>query len=414
MGNIDGGSPGDWSAFDAIQRMKSRRIENALHKEQLDALQRKRQEDEGVAALARRAFGGVDQQAPQEEGPEQLSGPIAENTAAAQTFVAGKVMAGQSLSIADQLDNLARLSAGSGYITKAQEVAKTAATLRARAAAADSSANSAALSRIRAAQRDSQLVGQLFGNVTDQASMDRAVDLYEFRTGQRSELRGAQYDPTLIRRVQDEAITAKDRADLQEKELTRDAQKRYRDARLGQIDTQNNIRQQRVDLERQREERLAKQGGGKAITAPSQQEQSQAERLVKQDFSGMESRDAKDAAYSIAAEARALRRANPALDANQALQQAYAAAKAAGDFQTDEGFGGIGIKKKTTYTGRGKTPDLPASLPPKKAALQKGRYYTNPQGQVARWNGTGFELANAGAGGEADDTENDDDEDDDE
>lgn len=413
MGNIDGGSPGNWDGFLAMSRMRNQRAETDLRREQAQRYRRQNEEEDAVSSLARQAANPTPQEPPE---PEQLSGPGTEShNAQRDLYMLSQTVSQQSGSLADQLESLARTSADAGYINKAQELGKTSALMRSREAAADASANSAALSRIRTSQREAQLVGQLFGSVNNQADWDRAIATYEFRTGKESEFRGTPFDPATAARATQEALTANERLGLEEKSLGRKAQEKYRGRRLDQIDTQNEIRDRRVTLEEEREARLAKLGGGKAITSPSVDEQQQAARMIQKDYEGLDPKDRKDAAFSIAAEARALRRRNPALDAAGALAQAYAAAKQSGDFAMNEGMGGSGLLKKPTYTGRGKSSDVPASLPPSRKELKEGRYYTNPQGQVGQWTKQGFVLVapRRGAGGAASARDEEDDNEDD-
>ena len=323
---------------------------------------------------------------------------------------------GKPLSLGDTYERLARLAAGARAPTKAMDLAKTAALLQSREATAFSAGTTARLNQLRAFKENAALQGQIFGNVKNQQDWDSANALYEFQTGMPSQYRGIPYSSDLVDRINSSALTAAQRADEEAKRLTREALDTYRERRLSQIDTQNEIRKQAQRTREERERRMAKAGGGSAVSSPAKSETDQAARLIRKDFSNMDAADLNDAAFNLASEARALRRQNKALDAGTALQQAYNSAVASGDFQTDSGYAGTGFGKKTTYSGRGKTADTPAPIPADRKQLTVDRYYVNPQGQVGRWTGKGFLIERPLSGNNRrvnaePDTEPDDDED---
>ena len=319
------------------------------------------------------------------------------------------------VSIADQLDIIAKNAAGAGLITKAQELAKSSALIRSREAVQGKAEADQNLARLKLVRERAELQSQLLGGVTDEESWQNANALYEFQTGQKSPYAQVPYSPELVERLNQAAMTARERAELAEREQVRRNTEAYRKSRLRQIDTQNDLRKKQQELAREREKRLAKAGGGKGVVSPGKNELDQAARLVKKDYSGLEAVDLNDAAFTIASEARALRKANPALDANTALQQAFNNAVQAGDFQVvQKGIAGFG--RKETFSGRGKTPAAPAPIPPKKEELKSGRFYVNPQGQVAKWTGKGFVIERplSGNNGRVDDPDLEDDEDEEE
>lgn len=300
---------------------------------------------------------------------------------------------GKPMSMADSFDNLARIAVGSGFVTKAEDLAKTSALLRTREAAQLKSNVDTKLGALKVVRDNAELTSQLLGGVNDPESWARANALYTFQTGQPSPFSNMTYSPELVERLNQAALSAKERADLEEKKLTRTATAEYRRSRLDQINEQNDLRRQRIEQAAAREERLAKGGGGKGVSAPAKSETDQAVRLIKKDFDGLEAADMNDAAFSIASDARALRRSNPALNPAMALQQAYAAAKEAGDFAVlpRKALGmDVPGTSKPVYQGRGKTATLPAPVPTDKGVLAKGKFYINPAGAVAQWNGKAF------------------------
>ena len=326
--------------------------------------------------------------------PELIeSGTVGEEGAAMEQLALNPQGASR-VSIADQLDIIAKNAAGAGLITKAQELAKSSALIRSREAVQGKAVADQNLARLKMVRERAELQSQLLGGVTDEESWQNANALYEFQTGQKSPYAQVPYSPELVERLNAAAMTAKERAELAEREQVRKNTEAYRKSRLRQIDTQNDLRKKQQELAKEREKRLAKAGGGKAVVSPGKSELDQAARLVKKDYSGLPAADLNDAAFTIASEARALRKANPALDANTALQQAFNNAVQAGDFQVvQKGIAGYG--RKETFSGRGKSPVAPAPIPPKKEDLKSGRFYVNPQGQVAKWTGKGFVVERA-------------------
>lgn len=324
------------------------------------------------------------------------------------------------ISLADQIDGAARLAMGGGFIEKAADLAGKAALVRAREARQADSLAGASNKVLQFVRDDAKLTASLLADVKDQDSWNRANALYTFQTGRPSRYASVPFSPELVKSIRDGAISTEKQADLEEKRLKREADERYRKQRLGQIDTQNEIRDRRLTLEREREERLSKAGGGKTVAGPAKAEVDQAARLIRKDYPDLQAADLNDSAYSIAAEARALRKRNPALDANTAIQQAIAQAVQDGDFKTSmKEMGGLKIPgtSKSEYLGRGKTAATPAAIPADKGQLREGRYYVNGQGQVGVWTGQGFKLTralsvdNSRVGGTSDDDDEDDDND---
>jgi len=299
-----------------------------------------------------------------------------------------------SVSIADRMDSLARAAMDAGLVTRSQELAKNASLVRQREASALTSGTTAALNQVKLVRDRAELTGQIFGGATDETTWAQTHRLWEFQTGQPSPYANQPYSSELVERINATALSTKERADAEASRLTREGLAGFRTARLAQHDTENRIREARLALARAREARLAKAGGGRTVSSPGTSEVDQARRLIGRDYTNLEAADLGDAAYSVAAEARALRRSNPALDANVALQQAYNNARAAGDFQTLS-RGILGFGKKQGFRGTGKSPETAMSLPKDRLdpkAYQKDRYYIGDKGVIGLWTGTTMQL----------------------
>lgn len=305
----------------------------------------------------------------------------------------------QAVSMADKLDRAANLFAGSGLIKKATDTAKAAAEIRAKADEGLKDRSQAALNQLRQRTQQAEAMAQHFGGATDQASLDLANRLYEFQTGQRSPLSDVPYSPELIESLNQSALSAKERLDLEEKYLSRQNLAGYRKRRLEQFDTENDIRDKNYRLRKDTAERRAKVTGGTGrlpSAEPKEAEIKQVKNLIQRDFpfmadaKGTDASAMSDAAYTVAAEARALMRANPALSTSAAINQAYTSAVRNGDIQADAGsFGGY-VGRKFRFAGGGRAPETALAVPSKKEDLKAGRYYVNSKGQIGRWDGKGF------------------------
>lgn len=302
----------------------------------------------------------------------------------------GATVTDKPMTMSEQLTALAETALGAGAVTKGRALATAASQVQLREIQGGLAKSRAEVQRLRAVGMQADTVGRLFGEVSDQAAFDRANDQYTFQTGQQSPYAGREFTPELVKQIHAAALTTKEQSELGIKDTNAKSLESFRQARLDQRDFENTLREDRQRLAREREERLAKSGGGKGVSSPAKAELDQARLLVKKDYDGMNPADLSDAAYNIAADAKALRRTNPALDSAAALTQAYQNAKAAGDFGSDAGWGGSGISAKPTYMSQGKTEAAPAKLPSDKGSLKEGRFYTNAQGVVAKWNGKAF------------------------
>ena len=400
---IDGGSPGGWEGFQAGLSIGRNKAQTRLYNAQAAEHEEKTRQERALSDLAVRE--GQARNFGDQEGLQQLAGPgMGEQTAAPTTDPITEFLA--------QRDRLARLASDSGLVEKAGAIAKDNALIRQHMASTNASASTAILNQLKSAREQADVVGQVFGAVRSQDELDSANELYRFRTGQPSPLAGKMFSQGLLEQVNQAALTTKERADIAEKKIQQDSLTRFRNERLRQHNVFADIAERRLELERQREARLAKGGGGKSVASPQRGELDQADRLIGKDYPNMNENDKNDAAFSVASDARALRSANRALDANTALMQAYNNAVKAGDFTTSSGVFGSGygpdVKNKTVYSGRGKSAAIPAVIPSAKGDLKEGRYYVNPKGQVGQWTGKGFVLSaptSSAGSGEVDDGE---------
>lgn len=300
------------------------------------------------------------------------------------------------ISMADQLDALAEHAASAGLITKAQELSKNAALIRSRDARALASDATAKKTGIDSVRLQSELIGRSFTGVEDQAAFDAANRFYAFNTGQPSPYEGMTYSPELVARIRDNALSVKDQADIAERARRNRDRSAYEGARLKQHNAALNLRDAQRAIAAARERRLAKAGGGKDISGPAANEIGQVKKFITKDFPGLEAADLNEAAYTIASDARVLRRQNRALSADEALRRAYIMAQQGGEFENvSKGIAGYG--RKDVFKGGGRSSAAPAQLPPDPAKAVKGKFYINGTGVVAEYLGEGrFKVVDSG------------------
>lgn len=330
----------------------------------------------------------------------------------------------QATDLASQLENIASMSLGAGLVTQGEQAAKAAGYMRGKAAQIDNWQTSQRVNQMKVDKERMEGIASLAGDVTDQASWDRANMLFQFNHGMPSPYAGMPYSPALVESLRTGAVSTAKQLELQmraEENASRDRNRTsaesLRAAREADI-------AERQRLAQAREDRLAKNGGGTAKTTPVEDIR-QATRLISKDFPKLD--NLSEAASTIASEAQLLLRRNPALDRAQAVQQAYNAAKLRGDLQEtqDDGVMGTGIMKseKQTFQSGGHSPDNPIAMPANGKGMQAGRYYMNKSGQVGLMQANGKIKVTGGGAAPArsmaptskelgDDQENDDEEED--
>ena len=223
-------------------------------------------------------------------------------------------------------------------------------------------------------------------------------------------LEGMEFDPDVVKYFNDQAMTAKERADLDLRAMGEARQQRsavelaeYRSALLD-INTANlEERRRETDLKQ-------KEGGAKADTGPTEAQVKSAKAAVanvifqgkvppkeSQEYVAFEA-----GAQSIAARAQAMVRENKGLTWNEAVQRATTESQAAGDWSTlkvlmDHKFLGVRYRQTTEERGRqfkdrGSNPLDAVPMPASKNQLKTGAYYITSRG-IAKWNGSAFEKA---------------------
>ena len=287
---------------------------------------------------------------------------------------------GQAQTPSDQMMQLGLAAVRSG-LPQGMNLINTATNMQYKAAeaAAATTRSQAEAVRAQVAQQQSQIqqheqlmapaAGMLAG-VHDQATWDAYTHFMAARYND-SEFLGTPYSPQTVDQLRYEFEGVKNaiaerknrldqalkQAQLQERVQHDQTLERLGEARAAaeKIRAQAAVAQSRLAAER--EARLAKTGGGKAVSPPPQSMVDQAQDMIEKQLPNMATHDAQDFAYSVAAEARSLMQKNPGMNAQAAIMQALSEQK---DSQVQQDTTWYGSKKDkfapTTPGAKGPAP----------------------------------------------------------
>ena len=252
-------------------------------------------------------------------------------------------------------------------------------------------------SKSQAAFRDNQVLhanmkelNGLMSGVTDAASFDKAKLIYMSRHPEDPippEME--RYDPRLVEAILNGTSDGMKRIELSMREEENDSKDSLRKARERYMTWRKGHSEALLKLRKDESARKVKEG--KDVGTPTPGEIAQAARTITAEYKDtLPAADVNMAAYDIAARAKALRKANPGIDAGRSIQQAMDEAKPS--FQTtvkavtglkalDDMLG----KKGTAYKG-----GTPAPVPVDKKSWVVGKDYTLENGIVGTWTGQGF------------------------
>jgi len=306
---------------------------------------------------------------------------------------------GQPVDIPGRLDQLASATAKAGLINKATDLTKAAAEIRAKEAQTAASGATKRLNELKLVQQNAELMGQILGGATDDSSWQMANSLYAMQTGQPSPFAGLPYSPELVQRLTDASLSAKEKAQVEGNRLTREATEAYRKAMLGNSAAARETARDRFELEKERERRLAKGGGGTTMPgSPSEEERTEVKRQLRLsgvDLTGMNSDSVNSTAYSVASRARELQAANKGLGRAQALSQAIEEAQQSGELEVVTAGAGkipytdIEVGGTKRFAGKkAKTKAITQALPADRNSLKAGVIYNTARGP-AKYLGNG-------------------------
>ncbi len=210
-----------------------------------------------------------------------------------------------------------------------------------------------------------------------------------------------EYNPDVVAYLNDQAMTAYQKATLDQTSKRDNANRRQADSRIQNAAALTDIARARLKLAQEAAARAAK--NGKTPTAPNDDQVNAASNNIVQQIFGGKVPTTKDGqialkagAAQVAARTQELLRDNKSLTYDVALNRAIIESQAAGEWELDKES--HWFKDDTIegakFNSAGRTPETAAPLPdkPDPKSLKKGRYYITAKGK-AKWTGTAFELA---------------------
>lgn len=261
---------------------------------------------------------------------------------------------------------------------------------------------------IKLTDRYANLVGQ----AQSQEELDVANFLFEAETGQPGSLQ--VYDPEAVELLRNSTIKFRDQVYANHtKTMERIAEARLRNT--AGYRTQS-IALREAELARKKAKDAADtKVGGKDVGAPTRTEITQAGDLLTRaaEAKGLDKETRRTAAFDLASRARALRKANPGLDAGEATERAFREQVAEGFYQTRQAtslWGKITGRTETSYGRPGASIDRPMAVPKDRSTMKPGTFYTTPKGTLQYLGDGKWKVPEAPKGGSA--TAADDDEDD--
>jgi hypothetical protein len=297
-----------------------------------------------------------------------------------------------SVSMADTMERAAQAAMSAGAHSEATKLATNAALIRQRESAVveNKAQEQKAVLDLQVKRLDA--LSRIMGGVQDQETWDEANAIYAKTFGEVSPYAGQPYDQSLIDRLKGATTTAAQRARLALQEADNTSKGRNRKSAAEFREFRKGIMEQDAQLKRDREERVKKTTGtegdkGPAVGTPTGSEIAEATRILKESYPNWPKEELKSAAFAMASRARGLRRANRALEPDEALGRAFEEAKTSGAYEVIEGLFKDGTKfKRDKLATTPLTGPKPAvkSLPPgaRQIGTSKGKpVYETPDGK---------------------------------
>lgn len=314
-------------------------------------------------------------------------------------------------SVSERLNAMSEMYAKAGLPTKAAALAQQASQAAAHEATASAAAVRSAAQKVKLQGDQFKMASNLLANVSDAQGWANANALFEQQTGQESPFKAIPYDPKVVKMLQDASLSAYQKSQLA---LRREAVKATVANVKSSVEhraTQDAIALRKLHDAQQREDRLAK-NGGKDIGSPGKPEVAAASKLLGD--TGLEGDELDAAAFSIASEAKVLRRKNPGISADEALRQAALTARTNGSITPGQHH----ILSRNDPAKFSAPVSLPSSG--KKADLVDGQLYKSLDGKTAIWDkkagtwkavtATSLTKSAGGGGSDGEDPDGEDDE----
>lgn len=272
----------------------------------------------------------------------------------------------------------------SGNFEDANKYLKTASEISTQEATAEAARARTQVSQAEVAIKRADRAGSLLNGVTNLQTAVAAEAAYQQEFGQ-SLFGPAGYTPENVDFLRKAALTVKQRADLQAKEIDQKATERRDSVQASLANARISLLKAQKSLATVREEAVGKVTGTKAVPVPNEQQTRAVRGVLVEKFGvGTTDEGMKVAALAIASRANALRLATPGLDFEAAVQRALASAEREGDIQIEKNTFRPNAMK---FLGAGKLPETAMALPPVKDRIV-GRYYQTPKG-IGKYLGNG-------------------------
>lgn len=279
-------------------------------------------------------------------------------------------------SVSERLNAMSEMYAKAGLPTKAAALAQQASQAAAHEATASAAAVRSAAQKVKLQGDQFKMASNLLANVSDAQGWANANALFEQQTGQESPFKAIPYDPKVVKMLQDASLSAYQKSQLALRGEAVKATVANVKSEIESRATRDGVALERLRVTQQREDRLAK-NGGKDIGSPGKPEVAAASKLLGD--TGLEGDELDAAAFSIASEAKVLRRKNPGISADEALRQAALTARTNGSITPGQHH----ILSRNDPAKFSAPVSLPASG--KKADLVDGQLYKSPDGKTAVW-----------------------------
>lgn len=245
---------------------------------------------------------------------QQMQAMAAKRQAAGQQYAAGLE------GLSQKLGDASNLAIDMGDVKTAASLGKLSGDIEHQRAQ-----NFQARSTAEAKQAAAQLAGLnviygMLNNVSDQASLEQANELYERFSKQPSPLRGAQYNPQMVQQLKGAVMTEYQRQHLNVQNRAQERMEgaamerdRYNDARLKLQEEALRIREEAMQN---------KKAGSPYVGAPNKMLLNYASQQLKTQFPDLKGTELSEASFAAASRAREITKTNKGINDDQALRQA--------------------------------------------------------------------------------------------
>ncbi len=351
-----------------------------LNRVQADAVLRKADKEDRVAAAIAQSLGGGRKASPfpafdGEGNPMPQAEP-------------------QQTGIADLADVGNRVMAA-GDLEKGEKLIKLAADLKSKEAATRASAASELVRKTNAQVKKLEFMRQVLSGVTDPASHARAMLLLQGNelTADEPVPKGLQtYDPKMIAQFLAGSKTQLDKKRLEIASFSAASADQARAAAQTTREYLADLAKRRTDAYVERAGAIAKTGDEKSVPLPSSAEV----KLMRQELAeeGIEFEDDDgEALMELAEQAKIITTRNPAVSRKEAITRVVSEAQKRGDL--DPGKKNLILPdKKAKYKQTEGTVAMPLPVPTDPAGLVEGNYYRSSKGVVKQYkNGEFVEVS---------------------